>query len=53
MKALAVLTVLSARNVRVSNALRARILSCLDLAVLDCWIHRAATASDADDVVHD
>ncbi|WP_394837981.1 hypothetical protein LVJ94_13805 [Pendulispora rubella] len=52
-KARAVLAVLSARDVRVSSAVRARILSCLDLAVLDRWIHRAATASDAEDVLHE
>jgi hypothetical protein len=46
-----VLTVLAARGIAVPDELRARILSCSDLAQLDRWLTRAATATSADDVV--
>jgi hypothetical protein len=44
-KAAAILAVLSARGVPVSNEARARIEACMDVAMLDLWISRAATAS--------
>ncbi|WP_394838354.1 hypothetical protein LVJ94_15750 [Pendulispora rubella] len=52
-EARAVLTVLSARKLAVSEELRAKILACTDLAVLERWIERAATASSTEDVVQE
>jgi hypothetical protein len=46
----AVLAVLSARNVPLGEAQRARILECTDVALLERWVTRAATAAAADDV---
>ena len=50
-EARAVLTVLAARGIDVPEKARARILACADLAQLDAWLARAATASSASDVV--
>lgn len=50
-KAESVLAVLDARGVPVSDAMRARILECRDLATLDLWIQRAAVLSTAAAVV--
>jgi Uma2 family endonuclease len=50
-KAAALLAVLAARGLAVSDEARARILGCRDGALLDRWIGRAAVASAADDVV--
>jgi hypothetical protein len=47
----AVLTVLDARGVQVPDDIREQILACADLAVLDTWLRRAATADNADDVI--
>ena len=47
----AVLAVLQARGIAVSETARSRILSCTDVAVLDGWIVRAATASSAAEIV--
>lgn len=48
-KAEAVLAVLKARGVAVSEAVRTRVLGCHDLNTLDRWLARAATAaSDAE-----
>lgn len=47
----AVLTVLDARGVPVSDAVREQILSCTDLARLDAWLRRAVGAATAEDVV--
>jgi hypothetical protein len=47
----AVLTVLAARNVPVSDEIREQILACTDLTVLDTWLRRAVTAVAADDVI--
>ena len=47
----AVLAVLAARGILVPEALRARILSCTDIATLDAWIARAVTAGSAADIV--
>jgi hypothetical protein len=52
-KARAVLAVLAARGLAVSDEIRSRVLACTDLSTLDRWIARAATASTADDVVRD
>jgi hypothetical protein len=49
-KAAAVLAVLSARGLPVSNEARARIEACIDVAILDRWISRAATVSSIDEV---
>jgi hypothetical protein len=49
-KAEGVLAVLEARGLAVGEEQRARILSCSELAVLDRWLRRAATAAAADDV---
>jgi hypothetical protein len=46
-----ILTVLAARGLPVSDALRARILRCTDLDMLDAWLRRAAVASSASAVV--
>lgn len=51
-EAQAVLTVLDARGVPVSEALRDQILACADLTQLDTWLRRAATAATADEVTH-
>jgi hypothetical protein len=47
----AVLTVLDARGVEVPTAVREQILACTDLAQLDVWLRRAATATTAEDVI--
>jgi flagellar biosynthesis/type III secretory pathway protein FliH len=44
-KAEALLTILAARGLAVSEEQRQRILACRDLASLDRWIARAATAA--------
>jgi hypothetical protein len=49
-KASAILSVLSARSIPVSNEARARIEGCTDVAMLDLWISRAATVSSTDEV---
>ena len=49
-KAAAVLAVLSARGVALSNEARARIEACVDVAMLDRWISRAATAASSEEV---
>ena len=50
-EARAVLTVLDARSVAVSDDIRERILACTDLDQLDTWLRRAGTATTADDVL--
>ena len=50
-EARAILTLLDARGIAVSEAVRARILACTDLATLDRWVRRAATARTASAVV--
>ncbi len=50
-RAEALLTVLAAREIPVSDALRERILSCTDLATLERWLQRATVASSAAAVV--
>lgn len=49
-EARAVLAVLAARGIEVSDATRARIGECDDLAQLDEWVRRAATADSVDDL---
>ena len=51
-EARAVLTVLDARGVPVSEAIREQILACTDLTQLDTWLRRVATAATADEVIH-
>jgi hypothetical protein len=48
----AVLTVLDARGVPVSEAIREQILACTDLTQLDTWLRRAVTAATDDEVIH-
>ena len=50
-KAEAILAVLAARGIAVSETLRERILACTEVATLDVWIRRAAVASTAAAVV--
>jgi hypothetical protein len=50
-KAEGVLIFLAARGIPVSEAIRARILGCTDVATLDTWIRRAAVATTAAAVV--
>jgi hypothetical protein len=52
-KAEALLTVLQARGMSVSEAVRSKILACMDLQTLDRWIARAVTAPTADSVLLD
>jgi len=40
-----------ARDLPVSDEVRTQIVTCTDLATLDRWIARAATARTADEVV--
>ena len=47
----ALLVVLAARGVAVSEDVRARIAACADLEQLDAWLARAVTAASAADVV--
>jgi hypothetical protein len=48
----AVLTVLDARGVPVPDDIREQIRACTDLAQLDIWLRRAATAATAEEVVN-
>lgn len=50
-RAAAVLTVLAARGIAVSDEIRARITGCTDVATLGRWLVRAATAASAEEVV--
>jgi len=50
-KAEDVLVVLAARGIAVSDAVRARILGCADVATLDAWLRRAVVATTAAAVV--
>lgn len=50
-EARALLTLLAARGLPVSDAVRTQIVTCTDLATLDRWIARAATATTAEQVV--
>jgi len=49
-KAAAIVAVLSARGVPVSNEARAHIEACTDVVMLDLWISRAATVSSTEEV---
>ena len=49
-KAESVVTILAARGVSVSRALRKQILACTDPATLDRWLRRAASAQSVADV---
>ena len=50
-EARAVLTVLVARGIDVTDDARARIMSCTDVDQLDTWARRAATATTIDQVL--
>jgi len=50
-KAEGILAVLKARGLPISEQVRARVLGCQDLPVLDRWIVRAAVAASAAEVV--
>ena len=52
-KANAVLAVLAARGLAISDAQHTRVLAEKDLAVLDRWITRAATCASADEALSD
>lgn len=49
----ALLAVLAARGLVISDALRARIVECNDTATLERWISRAATAQTAEEAIDD
>lgn len=49
----AILAVLAARQIAVSDVIRARIRACKDLPTLGRWLTCAATASTAEEVVKD
>jgi hypothetical protein len=51
-KVRAVLTVLDARSVTLTDDLRKQILTCTDRDLLDDWLRRAATAATVDEVLH-
>jgi hypothetical protein len=50
-KAESVVTILDARGIRVSKAMRDKILRCTDPALLDRWLRRAASATSAGEVL--
>lgn len=50
-KAEALLAILTARGVAVSDAVRAKVLACQDPALLDRWVIQALTAASADEVI--
>jgi hypothetical protein len=50
-RAHSVLEVLKVRRIDVPDAVRDRILSCTDVAILDTWLARAVTARSASEVV--
>jgi hypothetical protein len=52
-EASAVLVVLEARRIEVPDATRERIAGCRDLAQLEMWVRRAATAASVDDLFVD
>ncbi|HWB37931.1 MAG TPA: hypothetical protein VHA75_18090, partial [Rugosimonospora sp.] len=52
-EAQAVLTVLDARGIAVPPAARERVVACTDLARLQTWVRRAATAATLDEVLAD
>lgn len=49
-EAKAVLAVLEARGLTISDDARVRVTGCTDLDQLDNWVRRAATATSADDL---
>jgi predicted transposase/invertase (TIGR01784 family) len=49
-RAESIFAVLSARSLAVTADLRARVLACRDVAVLDRWLAAAVTATSADDI---
>lgn len=50
-KAKALLSVMAARGMMVNDIVRSQILACQDLASLDRWLERAATATSATEVI--
>ncbi len=51
LEARALLMLLEARGLPVSDAVRTQIVTCTDLATLDRWIARAETARTAEEIV--
>ncbi|MFC4565098.1 hypothetical protein ACFO4E_24850 [Nocardiopsis mangrovi] len=49
-KANAVLLVLSARGIDVTDSIRERVDACTDIPTLDTWIGRAATVDNAEEL---
>ena len=49
-RAEALLAVLQARGLRVSDEVRARVLGCTDLAKLDAWVRQAVTVTSVDEL---
>jgi hypothetical protein len=52
-EAQAILAVLVARGLAVTEDVRSRVLACTDIPTLDRWLARAATASTADEAIRD
>src|SRR5260370_1009819 len=50
-QAKAIVTVLEARGIALSDAARQEILRCIDPRLLDVWLKRAGVAPSADDVL--
>ena len=50
-RAESILTLLSARGLLVSDKVKARVLGCKDLSLLDRWLVRAATAASDSEVI--
>ncbi|MEU7425894.1 hypothetical protein [Streptomyces sp. NPDC040750] len=49
-EAKAVLRVLRARGVEVSESVRERVMACLDLEVLEAWLDRSLTVTRAEEL---
>jgi len=49
-EAMALLRMLAARGFEVPAGVRDRVLACTDLAQLEAWVDKAATAASIDDV---
>ena len=52
-EARSILTVLATRRVEVPDSVRERVMSCTDPAVLNRWLERSVTVSDAEDLFRD
>ena len=49
-EAKALLAVLEARGLRISDEVRGRVLACTDAAKLEAWIHKAVTVASVDEL---